>query len=345
MLFRTATISQLSTFDDIIDVRSPAEFAADHIPGARNCPVLNDEERARVGTLYNQSPFEARRLGAGLISGNVANLLANEFSQNNKQWKPLVYCWRGGMRSASIALIMAQVGWPVHQLVGGYKKYRQSVLQHLDELPRQLALKVVCGPTGSGKSRFLAALQRAGRQVIDLEALAAHRGSVLGPLPGEPQPSQRLFETRLQQALQQLDPKQPVYIEAESRRIGAISLPDALYQRMHDSDCILIAAPQAERVRFLCEDYDFYLRDPELLVKQLSCLSKLYSHEALNDWYALARSGQFDTLVAQLLERHYDPLYWRSMGKHYQQLDNAPELGLDSLTDEALDEAVTRLQN
>ena len=345
MLYRTANITQLADFADIIDVRSPGEFAADHIPGARNCPVLNDEERARVGTLYNQSPFEARRLGAALISRNVAALLDGEFSQYGKPWKPLVYCWRGGQRSASIALIMAQIGWPVHQLSGGYKSYRQQVLQQLDELPRALTLKVICGPTGSGKSRFLAALQRAGKQVIDLEGLAAHRGSVLGPLPGEPQPSQRLFESRLLQTLQQLDPQRPVYIESESRRIGAISLPDALYQRMHDSHCILIQAPQAERVRFLCEDYDFYLRDPELLVKQLSCLSKLYAHEALDDWYALARGGQFATLVAQLLERHYDPLYWRSMGKHYPQLNNAPELCLESLTDQALDQATGWLRD
>ena len=343
MLYRTANIIQPPAFDDIIDVRTPLEFAADHIPGARNCPVLGDDERARVGTLYKASPFEARRLGAALISRNTAELLDNEFHLNNKQWRPLVYCWRGGMRSASLALIMAQIGWPVHQLAGGYKSYRHHVLQQLAELPPQLTLKIVCGPTGSGKSRFLAALQRAGHQIIDLEGLASHRGSVLGCLPGEPQPTQRMFDSRLVTAIQQLDPARPVYIEAESRRIGSVSLPDSLYHHMHNSECMMLEVPETERVRFLCEDYEFYLQDPELLIKQLSCLSQLHSRQELDEWFQLARSGQFSELVRQLLRHHYDPLYWRSMGHHYPQLAQIQPLRLEKLDDETLDIAVRAL--
>ncbi|WP_239688556.1 tRNA 2-selenouridine(34) synthase MnmH [Aquitalea magnusonii] len=184
MLFKVAKLSQLAEFDEIIDVRSPAEFAEDHLPGAINCPVLDDEERIRVGTLYKQvSPFEARKLGAALVAQNIARHLQQHFHARPKSWKPLIYCWRGGQRSASMAIIFSQIGWNTHQLEGGYKSYRHQVLADLASLPATLRLKVICGPTGSGKSRLLHALQRNGKQVLDLEALAVHRGSVLGRLP------------------------------------------------------------------------------------------------------------------------------------------------------------------
>ncbi len=221
MLFRTANLSQLAEFDEIIDVRTPAEFAEDHIPGAINCPVLSDEERITVGTLYKQvSPFEARKVGAALVAKNIAHHIETRFHAHPKSWRPLVYCWRGGQRSGAMSIILAQVGWAAHKLEGGYKAYRREVLEKLDTLPATFNYRVVCGATGSGKSRLLAALAANGAQVLDLEGLAQHRGSVLGGLPQQAQPAQKRFDTPLVQTLQGFDPKQPVFVEAESNKIG-----------------------------------------------------------------------------------------------------------------------------
>src|SRR5690349_168292 len=177
-------------FDAVIDARTPAEYALDHIPGAVSAPVLDDSQRAEVGTLYKQvSPFEAKKLGAALIAQNVAHHIEQMFRGKDKNWRPLVYCWRGGKRSGAMAHILREVGWDASTLEGGYRAYRRWVVQQLEEIPSRFGFHVIHGPTGSGKSRFLAALERAGAQALDLEALAAHRGSVLGGLPQRPQPS------------------------------------------------------------------------------------------------------------------------------------------------------------
>ena len=211
MYLRSANVAQLDAFDEIIDVRTPAEFAEDHIPGAINCPVLSDEERVTVGTLHAQaSPFEARRLGAALISKNIARHLQERFYDRPKSWKPLIYCWRGGQRSSAMNIIFTQIGWASHQLEGGYKAYRRNTLQQLAEMPQTFEFRIICGPTGCGKSRLLTVLESAGHQALDLEMLASHRGSVLGLLPDQIQPTQKWFDTLLLQALQHLDPSRPV---------------------------------------------------------------------------------------------------------------------------------------
>lgn len=339
----TAEISQIHEFSDIIDVRSPSEFAADHIPGAKNFPVLNDEERAHVGTLHKNTPFEARKLGAALISANMAQFLQTVFSSHDKSWRPLIYCWRGGMRSGAATIILSQIGWKAYQLQGGYKAYRRQVISDLDTLAKSLRFIVVCGPTGSGKSRFLKALARQGMQVLDLEALAIHRGSILGLLPGDTQPSQRYFETKLWAALRKLDPSKPVFVEAESRRIGSVSLPASLYEQMHVGKCIQLDVPLHERVRFLCEDYHFYLENPDLLKIRLSGLSHLRSRQEIEYWFSLIETGDFHTLVHELLGTHYDPLYWRSMKNHYPQLDETLKLNILCLDEAGLDQAALQL--
>jgi tRNA 2-selenouridine synthase len=218
--------SILTSFDDLIDARSPSEYHEDHLPGAISLPVLDDEERARVGTLYKQdSPFAARRLGAALVSRNIARHLETALAGKPRAWRPLVYCWRGGKRSGALAHVLREVGWAARTLEGGYRAYRRWVVAELAAQPARFAYRVVHGATGSGKSRLLRALARAGAQVLDLEALAAHRGSVLGGLPGEPQPSQKRFESRLYAALAALDPGRPVYVEGESRKIGQLQVP------------------------------------------------------------------------------------------------------------------------
>ena len=222
------TVAQLSEFDEIIDVRSEGEFAEDHIPDAINCPVLDNDERGRVGTIYKQiSSFEAKKIGATLISANIAHHLRERFQDRPRDWRPLVYCWRGGSRSGALAHVLQQVGWRVGQLDGGYKAYRRAVVSDLAVLPLKYDWRVVCGLTGAGKSRLLRALRDCGGQVLDLEALAAHRGSVLGNLPHAPQPSQKMFESMIWGALRGFFPTSPIYVEAESKKIGNLRVPDA----------------------------------------------------------------------------------------------------------------------
>ena len=317
MFFKVATLTQLSEFDEIIDVRTPAEFAEDHLPSARNCPVLDNQERIEIGTLYRQdSPFVARRRGAVLIARNIARQIELHFHDRPKSWRPLMYCWRGGQRSAAMAIIMGQIGWPAHQLASGYKGYRQSVLTQLLALPAQFNWRVLNGPTGSGKTRLLAALAQQGGQVLDLEDLAEHRGSVLGLLPGRLQPGQKAFENRLVQQLRHFSPAQPVYIEAESRTIGRLTLPNSLLSAIQQSRHINLSVPRVERQYFLLQEYAELGQDLALLQDRLSRLQPFCPRQTLQHWQALAQQGQLAQLVDELLASHYDPLYQRAASRH-----------------------------
>lgn len=311
--FELTDLQALSRFDAIIDVRSPAEFADDHLPGAVNCPVLDDTQRAEVGTLYQRSPFEARRLGAAMVAENIATHLRERFQGHGKSWHPLIYCWRGGMRSGSMVQVLRMVGWPAEQLLGGYKSYRRLVIDELDRLPRGLMFTVVSGPTGSGKSRHLQRLAEQGKQVLDLEALAAHRGSVLGDLPDAEQPSQKSFESRLHAVLVGLEGSQEVFVESESRKIGRLQLPDALMRAIRLPNKLLVMEPSIEqRVAYLLNEYGHYFEQPDLLAAHLTRLIPLRGKEQVREWLAMIEAGQWEALVRSLLERHYDPLYARA---------------------------------
>ena len=327
-------LAQLDDFDEVIDVRSPAEFAIDHVPGAVNCPVLSDEERARVGTVYKQvSPFEARKIGAALVANNVAKHLETHFTSRDQRWKPLIYCWRGGKRSGSMTLILREIGWDAASLQGGYQSYRRAMLAQLDELPARFDYRVICGPTGSGKSRLLQTLAAHGAQVLDLEALARHRGSVLGDLPGAAQPAQKMFESLVWGTLRNHDAARPVFVEAESRRIGAVRVPEALLERMRNSSCVRIEAPVAERVRFLIAEYRHFLAEPAWLKAQLSRLTALHSKATVARWIAQIDAGEWEDLVGDLLATHYDPAYLRSMRHNYPGLADAVLLNASSLNE------------
>jgi tRNA 2-selenouridine synthase len=321
----------LAGFSDIIDVRSPAEYVQDHLPGAINAPVLNDEQRAEVGTLDRQhSSFEARRRGAAYVARNIAAHLEQTFSDKPRDWRPLVYCWRGGNRSGAMTHILVRVGWQARQLEGGYRAFRRIVLSELDRLPDQLALRVVCGPTGSGKSRLLQHLAATGAQVLDLEAIAHHRGSVLGGLPSTPQPSQKLFESRVWDRLRSFDPRRPVYVESESRKVGEVRVPDALLARMRAADCVRIELPLDARVRLLRDEYVHFERDPAGLYAQLDCLAGLHGRERVASWKALAAEQQWDQMVAALLRDHYDPAYGKSITRNFVQAAHAPVISIAS---------------
>ena len=317
-------LQELDRFDAIIDVRSPGEFAIDHVPGAINAPVLDDAERAEIGTLHKQvSAFDARRRGAALVAANIARHLEGQFSDRPRNWRPLVYCWRGGQRSGALATVMARIGWPAARLEGGYQAFRRGVLADLDTLPERVTLRVLCGTTGSGKSRLLTALRDTGAQVLDLEQLANHRGSVLGGMPKSPQPSQKMFETRIWHALRGFDPSLPVFVESESRKVGNLRVPDALIARMRASDCIVLDLPRAQRVRLLREEYLHYEETPADLLAQLECLTALHGRSTIDAWKALTLGGQWDQLVDRLLVEHYDPAYHRSIERNFTQLASA----------------------
>jgi len=330
------TVAQLAEFDEVIDVRSESEFGEDHVPGAINCPVLHDSERALVGTIYKQSSaFEAKKIGAALVSANIARHLRERFPDRPRAWRPLVYCWRGGGRSNALAHVLSQIGWRVGRLEGGYKAYRRAVMSDLETLPRRLEWRVLCGLTGTGKSRLLREIETAGAQVLDLEALAAHRGSVLGNMPDEPQPTQKMFDSLVWKALRDFDVHRPVFVEGESKRIGRLRVADALIAAMWASKCIVLDAPIAVRSELLKTEYTHYLSEPEALASQLDCLAALHGRETIAHWQQLAREQRWDALVEALLVYHYDPAYSRSTLKHYPQLERAPRYTLADASDAA----------
>ncbi|MCB1960932.1 MAG: tRNA 2-selenouridine(34) synthase MnmH [Rhodocyclaceae bacterium] len=334
----SATVAQLSEFDEIIDVRSPAEFADDHLPGARNLPVLDNEQRAHVGTLYKQvSPFVARRIGGALVAENLARHLHAHFQHQPKEWRPLVYCWRGGQRSGAFVTWLRMIGWDACQLEGGYKRFRRHVIDGLDALPSGLDLRILCGPTGSAKTAVLHALAAQGAQVLDLEGLVAHKGSVLGALPGIEQPSQKSFETALHDALARLNPARPVYAEAESRKIGRLHVPETLIERMRAARCVRIDASHNARIAFLLRDYAYLGDDAEALKTRLGHLQRLLAGETLARWRELADAHDLPTLFTELIDLHYDPLYRRSQNGNYVQFAQAATVSTTDLSRAGID--------
>ena len=326
-----AALAAEAGFDDLIDVRSPAEFAEDHLPSAVNWPVLDDEERRRVGTLYVQtSPLAARKLGAALVARRIAALLEAQVLDRPREWRPLVYCWRGGQRSGSLALVLSQIGFRTAQLQGGYKAFRAHVRTELETLPARFAYRVLCGRTGSGKTRLLQALREAGAQVLDLEGLARHRGSILGALPGQPQPTQKAFDTAVWRSLAGFDAARPVFVESESARIGSLRVPEALLAVLHGPQgrCLRLDTDDAARIALLLDDYRGSTLDAEPLCKLLDGLVELRGRERVGRWQALARSGRWPELAAALMAEHYDPLYERSMRRSFSGLAVAPAIHL-----------------
>ncbi|SDP33808.1 tRNA 2-selenouridine synthase [Ralstonia sp. 25mfcol4.1] len=325
-------------FDTIIDARSPAEFEIDHMPGAINCPVLDNEERRIVGTLYKQAgAFEARRLGGAMVAANLARHLRGQFADRPADWRPLVYCWRGGMRSGAMTTWMRMVGWDAQQLAGGYKSWRRHVLTTLETLALQLPLVVICGATGSGKTRVLQALAAHGEQVVDIEGLARHKGSLLGALPGVPQPSQTRFETTLADAIEHIDLSRPLFVEGEGARIGQLNLPVPLVARMRDSPCLEIDVPMPARLAFLLRDYAYLGDRPEWLAAQIGRLKALHGKTTVDAWQGMALARNLPELFAGLAARHYDPSYARSQRRHFHRWNDRMTIAADTLSADGID--------
>ncbi|MDB5741727.1 MAG: Rhodanese domain protein [Polaromonas sp.] len=335
---------QLAAYSAVIDARSEGEYAEDCLPGAVNWPSLHDDERKIVGTRHKQiSQFEAKKLGAALVAKNIAEHLQREVLDKPKEWQPLLYCWRGGKRSGSLALVLDQIGFKVTLVDGGYKAFRAALVADLPQLAKRHHFRVVCGPTGSGKTRLLQALCKQGAQVLDLEALARHRSSVLGMIPGVAQPSQKAFDSHIWAALRGFDPARPVYIESESKKVGNVAVPDGLISAMRASPCLRLDLAENERVGLLLEDYDFFVRDIEFFCERLSALTEARGKATVQDWQARARSGDVASVVRELLVRHYDPGYLQSMQRNFAQYETAQVLMPRNRTAQAMGELAASL--
>jgi tRNA 2-selenouridine synthase len=329
---------------EIIDVRSPGEFAEDFIPGAVNHPVLDNDERAAVGTINKQqSPFEAKRMGAALVSKNIGDMIAKHFSTKPKDWAPLIYCWRGGKRSGVTTYLLREIGFNAVQLDGGYKAFRARVNADLETLPAQFRYVTLCGCTGTGKTALLHALMRAGAQTIDLEGIANHRGSLLGATD-TPQPSQKRFDTMLWHALRALDPKRVVFIESESKKIGLVQMPESMRVAMKQGECAWLDVPLAARVAHIGNEYANFVADPQALVDKLEPLKPLRGAKLLAQWRAQAEARDTDALFASLMVDHYDPLYTSAIKTNYANLQAAQQVQLADVSIASLDHAAKALR-
>jgi tRNA 2-selenouridine synthase len=339
-----ADVDAWASYAERIDVRSPGEFADDHVPGAVNLPVLDDAERARVGTMYvQQSAFDARKLGAAIVARNIATICDRYAFDKPREWSPLVYCWRGGQRSRALVHVLTEIGFRAVQLDGGYRAYRRHVVAMLPFHAQHLCFRVVCGLTGSGKSRLLAALAAAGAQVLDLERLARHRGSLLGDLPDDPQPPQKLFESDLYAALSAFDVTRPVFVESESQRIGRLQIPEPLLTEMRRSSCIRLETPLPLRVSMLEQDYSHLAGDRDLLHTRLAPLASMHGKATIARWTAWAQAGATTELAADLLNKHYDPLYARAIQRNFPRQRTATVITLDDVSNAAMERCAREL--
>jgi tRNA 2-selenouridine synthase len=317
----------------VIDVRSPAEFALDHIPGAVNYPVLSNEERIQIGTLYKQvSPFAAKKLGAAFVSRNISNHLETHLLELPREWRPLIYCWRGGERSGAFTHILNRIGWKAMQLESGYQGFRRTVIDGLEQAANAFSFQVICGMTGSGKTKVLQEIGALGAQILDLEGLAVHRGSVLGNEPNIEQPSQKGFETALWNALRKLDPSKTVFVESESKKVGGLHIPDALMEKIRNGACIELRSSTQTRVSWLIREYHHFLTDTDNFKAKLALLTTHYGKVQIAKWNDAIDAGNFPELVEELLVKHYDPSYQSSIVRNFPQykIDNFVQLESDS---------------
>ncbi|MEI7513955.1 MAG: tRNA 2-selenouridine(34) synthase MnmH [Betaproteobacteria bacterium] len=312
-------IARYDTFDTLVDARSESEYALDHLPGALNWPTLHDEERKAIGTLYKQvNAFEAKKRGAALAARNIAGHIEQHMLDKPRDWSPLAYCWRGGKRSGSLALVLDQIGFRVSLIEGGYKAFRAAMLEDLSARAQGLKFQVVCGTTGSGKTRLLKALSQTGAQVLDLEDLAQHRSSVLGAIPGVPQPSQKRFDTLVWDRVRTFDPARTVYVESESKKVGNVAIHPVLVNAMRASLCVHIDLSLDERVALLLEDYAFFVEHPHQFCLRLDALTAQRGKAVIEEWKYAVMNGDLRSVVRALLANHYDPVYLQSMQRNFE---------------------------
>lgn len=336
-------LETLTRFDSIIDVRTPAEFEIDRLPGAVNLPVLSNEQRAIVGAIYKQeSRFKARRIGAAMIARNVAQHLDGPLAHFPAKWRPLLYCWRGGMRSGAMATILERVGWRVGVLNGGYKAWRREVVAGLRASSAPINVVLLDGQTGTAKTEILQKAAAIGVQVIDLETLAAHRGSAFGAFATVPQPSQKLFESQLWGALRKLDLSRPILIEAESNHVGRLEIPSRLWKAMQAAQRIVLRADAVKRADYLVGAYADILGDEEAIATALDLIAHLHEKERIADWRRLAELRDWRALALGLMLEHYDPSYERIRRRRCDEA--VAELTLNDFNAPSIDWAARQIQ-
>ncbi len=326
----------------ILDVRSPSEFLEDHMMGAENYPVLNDEERSIVGTLYKKNNFSAKQLGAKLIAKNISNILdiiekseQTHLKQNLR--KPytnfLIYCWRGGMRSHSLFTVMDLIGYNTYVLNGGYKAYRSWINNFLTtyNFPRAI---VVHGPSGTGKTEILNSLQNEGFPIINLEKYANHSGSVFGNKVGR-QPSQKYFETLLAMRLLEIKYAKYFVFEAESRKIGKILLPNKLYSQILKSEKIWIELPLQIRAQRVSKEYDF---SKEEFHQKFQTLKKYIPSHIFNEINLKLLEDNKEISAEILLKEHYDSYYRKFYRNNNNQSDR-------TIVEESFDPLLEKVRN
>ena len=337
-------LAQLDQFDAVIDARSEGEYALDHLPGAQNWPTLHDDERITIGTLYKQvSPFEARKLGGVTAARNIASNIETHALDKPKHWAPLTYCWRGGQRSGSLSLVLDQIGFKVTLVEGGYKAFRAAMLEDIPLQAQRLQFEVVCGTTGCGKTRLLHAMAAEGAQVLDLEGLANHRSSLLGAVPGLPQPTQKRFDTLVWNTLRKFDATRTVYVESESKKIGNLTLPTALVERMHASPCLQLSLPTEERIELLLEDYSHLVHDTAYFCHRLDVMAEFRGKVVVQGWKDQVAAGHFRPVVQDLLTQHYDPSYLKSMQNNFRHFGAARSITARDRSAQAMHELAQAL--
>lgn len=314
----------------IIDVRSPAEYEHAHIPGALNLPLFNNEERATIGTIYKQKGrVKAVQHGLEIVGPKMKEFA--RFALSLKSNEVLIHCWRGGMRSSSMAWLFETLDIKCYTLEGGYKAYRNFVL---DYFSKDFKVTLLGGYTGSGKTELISQLREAGEQVVDLEGLANHKGSSFGALGQRPQPSSEYFENLLHNEISKLDLQKNIWLEDESRNIGRVSMPQNFWDTMRKSKLFLIKTPYEIRLERLLRDYTSVPR--EEITKSILRLEKRLGFDKCKIATEMSQQGNYDT-AARICLDYYDKAYSYQLTTRFgEKLEGVPLIEFNSLTDDSI---------
>ena len=313
----------------IIDVRTPLEYIEDHIPRSVNLAVLSNIQRHEIGIQYKENSFLAKKIGAQLISANISNIISK--IKFEKKEKVLIYCWRGGLRSLSLYLVLKQIGYDVYLLEGGYKSYRRFVVNFLEKVAPNYKYNQIMGITGVGKTLFLKELSKQ-YQVIDFEGLAKHKGSILGNIPKQKQPTQKYFETLIYEKLINFNLKKNIWVEAESIKVGKLNIPSLIWKFMPSGKNIKLISSLDERVNYILKDYKYFTSNPNLMSEALKVLKQIIPKVDFQNIELSLKKKDYFELVRSLIVYHYDKAYKKTRAENHSNIFKEIELKKINLT-------------